>query len=69
MTFFDKDEMKSWFQRQGYPEDVINTEIKKVIFNGNSSKSSNKRKSVSFLLTYHPLLHYLSQNFTSALHE
>ena len=51
MTFFDTDEMKSWFQRQGYPEDVINTEIKKVIFNGNSGKSSNKRKSVSFLLT------------------
>ena len=49
-------EMKSWFQRRGYPEDVINTEIKKLIFNGNSGKSSNKSKGVPFLLTYHPLL-------------
>ena len=48
--------MKSWFQRRGYPEDVINTEMKKVIFNGNSGKSSNKSKGVPFVLTYHPLL-------------
>ena len=51
-----RDEMKSWFQRRGYPEDVINTEMKKVIFNGNSGKSSNKSKGVPFVLTYHPLL-------------
>ena len=48
--------MKSRFQRRGYPEDVINTEIKKLIFNGNSGKSSNKSKGVPFLLTYHPLI-------------
>ena len=30
--------------------------MKKVIFNGNSGKSSNKSKSVPFVLTYHPLL-------------
>ena len=47
-----RDEMKSWFQRRGYPEDVI----KKVIFNRNSGKSSNKSKGVPFVLTYHPLL-------------
>ena len=51
-----RDEMKSWFQRRSYPEDVINTEMKKVIFNGNSGKSSNKSKGVPFVLTYHPLL-------------
>ena len=51
-----RDEMKSWFQRRGYPEDVINTEMKKVIFNGNSGKSSNKSNGVPFVLTYHPLL-------------
>ena len=48
--------MKSWFQRWGYTEDVINTEMKKVIFNGNFGKSSNKSKGVTFVLTYHPLL-------------
>ena len=48
--------MKSWFQRRSYPEDVVNTEMKRVIFNGNSVKSSNKNKDVPFVLTYHPLL-------------
>ena len=51
-----RDEMKSWFQRRGYPKDVINTEMKKVIFNRDSGKSSNKSKGVPFVLTYHPLL-------------
>ena len=48
--------MKPWFQRRGYPEDVTSTEMKKVIFNVNSVKSSNKSKGVPFVLTYHPLL-------------
>ena len=48
--------MKSWFQRRGYPEDVINTEMKKVIFNRNSGKSSNKSKGLLFVLTYHTFL-------------
>ena len=51
-----RDEMRLWFQRRGYPEDVINTEMKKVVFNGNFGKSSNKNKGVPFVLTYHPLL-------------
>ena len=51
-----RDEMKSWFQRQGYPEDVINSEFKKVVFTWNFGKSSNKNKGVLFVLTYHPLL-------------
>ena len=29
------DEIKSWFQRQGYPEDIISSEMKKVVFTGN----------------------------------
>ena len=45
--------MKSWFQRWGYPEDVINSELKKVVFTGNFGKSSNKNKGVPFVLTYH----------------
>ena len=51
-----RDEMKSWFQRRGYPEDDINTEMKKIVFTGNFGKSSSKTKDVPFLLTYHPLL-------------
>ena len=52
--------MKSCFQRRGYPEDVTSTEMKKVIFNVNSIKSSNKSKGVPFVLTYHPLLKKLN---------
>ena len=47
--------MKSWFSSRGYPEDVINPEMKKVIFNVNSGESSNKSKGVPSVLTYHPL--------------
>ena len=48
--------MRSWFQSRGYPEDVINNEMKKVVFTGNFGKFSNKDKGVPFVLTYHPLL-------------
>ena len=48
--------MKSWFQRRGYPEDIINSEMKNVVFPGNFGKSSNKNKCVLFVLIYHSLL-------------
>ena len=51
--------MKLWFQRQGYQEDVMNLEMNQVIFTGNVSKSNNKNKGASFVLTYHPLLRRL----------
>ena len=41
--------------RQGYPEDIINSELKKVVFTGNFGKSNNKNEGVLFVLTYHPL--------------
>ena len=66
-----RDEMKSWFQRRGYPENVINTEMKKVIFNRNSGKSSNKSKGVPFVLTYHPLLkkvNYIIRKYSHLLY-
>ena len=34
-----------------YPEDVINTGIKKVVFTGNFGKSSCKNKGVPFVIT------------------
>ena len=48
--------MKSWFQRRGYPEDVKKTEMEKMLITIIFCKSSNKDKSVSFVLNYHPLL-------------
>ena len=60
--------MRSWFQRRGYPEDVINTEMKKVVFNGNFGKSSNKNKGVAFVLTYHPLLEKVNYIIRKHIH-
>ena len=37
--------------RWGYPEDVINTGMKKVVFTGHFGKSSCKNKGVPFVLT------------------
>ena len=51
-----RDEMKSWFQRRGYPEAAINTKMKNMFFTGNFGESSNKNKDVSFVSTYHLLL-------------
>ena len=47
--------MKSCFQRLDYPEDLINTNMKKQIFYWKFCKSTNKNKGVPFVLTCHPL--------------
>ena len=60
--------MKSWFQRRGYPEDVVRTEMKRIIFNGNSGKSSYKNKGVPFLLNYHPLLKKINYIIRKHIH-
>ena len=41
--------------RRGYPEDVITSEMKKVVFNTNFGICSNKNKGMPFVLTYHLL--------------
>ena len=60
--------MKSWFQRRGYPEDVINNGMKKVIFKISSGKSDNKNKGVPFALTYHPLLKKVNYIIRKLIH-
>ena len=45
-----RDEIRLWFQRRGYPEDVINIEVKQVIFTGNVGKSNYKNKDASFVV-------------------
>ena len=60
--------MKSWFQRRGYPEDVINTGMKKVIFKISSGKSDNKNKGVPFALTYHSLLKKVNYIIRKLIH-
>lgn len=48
--------MKLLFRKRGYPDKVIETEMEKVKFGRNRRSNNNKKKGVSLVLTYHPLL-------------
>ena len=51
-----KNEMKSWFLKRGYPEKLINSEMKKVKFNHYHFISKhNYNKGIPMVVTYHPL--------------
>ena len=54
-------EMKLWFLKRGYPENMINEEMKKVGFSEKGSKKSRGSKGVPFVVTYHPSLNCLSR--------
>ena len=47
--------MKEWFKR-GYPESIIDKEMKKVRFSEQGQKPKKVEKGVPFVVTYHPLL-------------
>ena len=49
--------MKSWFLKSGYPENMIDEEMKEVKGSNNSKGS----KGVPFVVTYHPSLSCLSR--------
>ena len=59
-TDFEKHlvDMKSWFQARGYSSDLVQKEMSKVKFSGDSNKTKTKKKSKGVLLviTFHPLL-------------
>ena len=50
--------MKSWFQRQGYLEDAINSEVKKVVFPG---KFVNLVIKIKLYRLCQPTNHYLKR--------
>ena len=53
--------MRSWFLKSGYPENMIDEEMKTVKFSEKGSKKSKVSKEVSFVFTYHPSLNFLSR--------
>ena len=53
--------MKSWFLKRGYPENMIDEEMKKVKSSEKSSNNSKGSKGVPFVVTYHPSLNCLSR--------
>ena len=52
--------MKSWFLKRGYPENMIDEEMKKVKFSEEDSKKSKGSKGVPFVIACHPSLNCLS---------
>ena len=53
--------MKSWFLKRGYPENMIDEEMKKVKSSGKGTNNSKGSKWVPFVVTYHPSLNCLSR--------
>ena len=64
-----KNEMKSWFLKRGYPERLIDKEMKKVKFNhSHFIGKHNSKKGIPLVVTYHPLLKSLSKIISKNLH-
>ena len=53
-----KAEMRQWFAKRDYPQDVIDSEMNKVKFSFIDSNNRNRtnRKGIPFVVTFHPLL-------------
>ena len=52
--------MKKWYIKSGYPEYIIDNEMKKVRFSEQGQKSKKAEKGAPFVVTYLPLLSKLS---------
>ena len=51
-----KSNMKIWFQKRGYPENIIENEMKKFKFPSCNKAQRKNSKGITFVVTYHPLL-------------
>ena len=60
--------MKSWFFKRGYPNDIIEKEIKKVKSFKISSTRKDNTKGVPSVVTYHPGLKNINQIINRNLH-
>ena len=62
------EEMKSWFLKRGYPNNVIQKEKKKVKFSKISSTKKDNTKGVPLVVTCHPRLKNIDQIINRNLH-
>ena len=60
--------MKSWFLKRGYPNNVIEKEMKKVKFSKISSTKKDNAKGVPLVVIYHPDLKNINQIINKNLH-
>ena len=61
-------EIKSWFLKRGYPNNVIEKEMKKVKSSKISSTRKDNTKVVPLVVTYHPSLKNINQIINRNLH-
>ena len=52
--------MKGWLIKRGYPEAVIEKELKKVHFSKQGQKSDKVEKGIPLIVTFHPLINKLT---------
>ena len=60
--------MKIWFQKRGYPENIIENEMKKVKFPSCNKTQRKNSKGIAFVVTYHPLLKQLKVILRGNMH-
>ena len=54
------DKKRTWFKSRQYPENLIDSEMRKVKFNIKETNKKNKSKNgVPSVVIYHPLLNYV----------
>ena len=56
-------EMKLWFLKWGYPENIVDEELGKVDFSESSRRTNKRDKGVYLVATYHPLLQNIGRIF------
>ena len=56
-------EMKLWFLKRGYPENIVDQELGKVESSESSRRTNKKDKGVCLVATYHPLLQNIGRIF------
>ena len=56
-------EMKLWFLKRGYSENIVDQEVGKVESSELSRRTNKKDKGVCLVATYHPLLQNIGRIF------
>ena len=56
-------EMKLWFLKRGYPENIVDQKLGKVESSESSRRTNKKDKGVCLVATYHPLLQNIGRIF------
>ena len=57
----EKDEIKSWFKKRGYPEDLISSEMRKVKLSNLGLKGNDKNHNsngIPLVVTHHSFLKF-----------